>query len=207
MCLNPARAVQVGSLVVEAFGRLVFRHGHVHTDLHAGNVLVETSSLGRPTVVLLDHGATVQLDDALRREYCLLWAHLPRRMPGLFSAGNVAAMRASCERLGGEAWCRFHPLLFQGDAAAQWCSLAAVPRQEREALEAEVRAMGAQAGGVPAEYLRFMRALPPEVRDCHRPRPFVSSGSLSNSLPSGPSNPWHLVCGLTPLDRLTPHVT
>lgn len=158
---------------MEAFGRLVFRHGHVHTDLHAGNVLVDTTSPKRPTLWLLDHGATVQLDEALRREYCLLWAHLPRRLPGLLSAGNVAAMRASCERLGGEAWCRFHPLLFQGDAAAQWCSLMAVPRQQREALEAEVRAMGAQEGGVPAAYLSFMRALPPEVRERHRLRPSV----------------------------------
>jgi len=44
------------ALVARAFAEMTFRHGFVHADPHAGNLLVRRGGDGRAELVLLDHG-------------------------------------------------------------------------------------------------------------------------------------------------------
>ncbi|CAI5984847.1 unnamed protein product [Closterium sp. NIES-64] len=81
MGINPA---DVAKLISTAFAEMIFRHGFVHCDPHAANVLVRPKQGGRrmpggyvePEVVLLDHGLYRQLPDSLRLNYAHLWKAL-----------------------------------------------------------------------------------------------------------------------------------
>jgi aarF domain-containing kinase len=46
----------VATLVATAFSEMIFVHGFVHADPHAGNLLVRKGGDGKPQLVLLDHG-------------------------------------------------------------------------------------------------------------------------------------------------------
>lgn len=50
--LNPKIVAQN---LVEIFGQMIFKFGHIHCDAHPGNILVRKSA-GKPQIVLLDHG-------------------------------------------------------------------------------------------------------------------------------------------------------
>ncbi|KAL6782666.1 hypothetical protein ACKKBG_A07645 [Auxenochlorella protothecoides x Auxenochlorella symbiontica] len=68
----------VAERVSRTFNEMIFRHGDVHCDPHAANMLVRAAP-GAPggwQLVLLDHGLYRQLDDALRLEYAGLWQAL-----------------------------------------------------------------------------------------------------------------------------------
>ncbi|CAN4117987.1 unnamed protein product [Withania somnifera] len=74
----------VVKLVSETFAEMMFKHGFVHCDPHAANLLVRplpsgrTSTFGRrkPQLILLDHGLYKELDYNTRINYAALWKAL-----------------------------------------------------------------------------------------------------------------------------------
>ncbi|KAJ0661644.1 putative ABC-type Cd(2+) transporter [Helianthus annuus] len=74
----------IARLVSRTFAEMMFKHGFVHCDPHAANLLVRTmpsSKRGifgrrKPQLVLLDHGLYKQLDISTRTNYAALWKAL-----------------------------------------------------------------------------------------------------------------------------------
>lgn len=74
----------VAKLVSQAFAEMMFKHGFVHCDPHAANVLIRPLPSGsrsifgkkEPQLVLLDHGLYKELDDSIRINYASLWKGL-----------------------------------------------------------------------------------------------------------------------------------
>ncbi|OAY38421.1 hypothetical protein MANES_10G013300v8 [Manihot esculenta] len=75
---------EVAKLVSQAFAEMMFKHGFVHCDPHAANLLVrplpsgKRSLLGKrkPQLILLDHGLYKELDFNTRYNYASLWKAL-----------------------------------------------------------------------------------------------------------------------------------
>ncbi|GAB2299544.1 hypothetical protein Dimus_033610 [Dionaea muscipula] len=78
------RPSEVSNLVTEAFAEMIYKHGFVHCDPHAANLLVRPLpsskgnilGKGKPQLVLLDHGLYKELDFATRINYAALWKAL-----------------------------------------------------------------------------------------------------------------------------------
>lgn len=76
--------VDVSNLVNKAFAEMIFKHGFVHCDPHAANMMIRPLPqdsgkwLGRkrPQLILLDHGLYKELDYATRINYANLWKAL-----------------------------------------------------------------------------------------------------------------------------------
>ncbi|XAR71931.1 Cadmium-transporting ATPase [Bertholletia excelsa] len=74
----------VVKLVSQAFAEMMFKHGFVHCDPHAANLLVrplpcEKRSIfgkNKPQLILLDHGLYKELDLRTRANYAALWKAL-----------------------------------------------------------------------------------------------------------------------------------
>ncbi|XP_004240944.1 putative ABC1 protein At2g40090 [Solanum lycopersicum] len=74
----------VVKLVSETFAQMMFKHGFVHCDPHAANLLVRPLPSGRrsifgrrkPQLILLDHGLYKELDYNTRINYAALWKAL-----------------------------------------------------------------------------------------------------------------------------------
>nr|GFA28232.1 hypothetical protein [Tanacetum cinerariifolium] len=69
--------------VSRTFAEMMFKHGFVHCDPHAANLLVRTMPSKRgiygrrkPQLVLLDHGLYKVLDNSIRTNYAALWKAL-----------------------------------------------------------------------------------------------------------------------------------
>ncbi|OMO94990.1 hypothetical protein CCACVL1_05658 [Corchorus capsularis] len=75
---------EVARLVSQTFAEMMFKHGFVHCDPHAANLLVrplpsgKTSIFGKkkPQLILLDHGLYKELDFSTRFSYASLWRAL-----------------------------------------------------------------------------------------------------------------------------------
>ncbi|KAL0359181.1 UNVERIFIED_CONTAM: putative ABC1 protein [Sesamum angustifolium] len=90
--VNDCRAIEklgirpsdVSILLSQAFAEMMFKHGFVHCDPHAANVLVRPLPSGsrsifgkkKPQLVLLDHGLYKELDSSMRINYASLWKGL-----------------------------------------------------------------------------------------------------------------------------------
>ena len=97
------------------YNKMIFVHGVVHCDPHAGNLLVRPHPRrpGQPQVVLLDHGLYRDLDDAFRLAYCRLWKALVLR--------DLDAIRRECNQLGAQGM----PELFAAIVSARtWDQIA-----------------------------------------------------------------------------------
>lgn len=106
--VNDCRAIQklgiqpsdVSMLLSQAFAEMMFKHGFVHCDPHAANVLVRPLPSGsrsifgkrKPQLVLLDHGLYKDLDNSMRINYASLWKGL------VFSDAN--AIKENSAKLG-----------------------------------------------------------------------------------------------------------
>ncbi|KAJ9540697.1 hypothetical protein OSB04_027203 [Centaurea solstitialis] len=74
----------IATLVSKTFAEMMFKHGFVHCDPHAANLLIRTMPshkrgiFGRrkPQLVLLDHGLYKELDVSTRTNYAALWKAL-----------------------------------------------------------------------------------------------------------------------------------
>ncbi|THG20863.1 hypothetical protein TEA_024083 [Camellia sinensis var. sinensis] len=90
----------VTKLVSQVFAEMMFKHGFVHCDPHAANLLVrplpqgKRSILGKrkPQLVLLDHGLYKELDFPTRTNYAALWKAL------IFS--DACGIKENCVKLG-----------------------------------------------------------------------------------------------------------
>ncbi|XP_058207251.1 putative ABC1 protein At2g40090 [Rhododendron vialii] len=90
----------VAKLLSQAFAEMMFRHGFVHCDPHAANLLIrplpsgKRSILGKrkPQLVLLDHGLYKELDLPTRTNYAALWKAL------IFS--DARGIKENSEKLG-----------------------------------------------------------------------------------------------------------
>ncbi|EOA26863.1 hypothetical protein CARUB_v10022955mg [Capsella rubella] len=75
---------EVSKLVSQAFAEMMFKHGFVHCDPHAANLIVRPDPSGKrniygkrkPQLVLLDHGLYKELDFNTRFHYASLWKAL-----------------------------------------------------------------------------------------------------------------------------------
>ncbi|ERN09798.1 putative ABC1 protein At2g40090 isoform X1 [Amborella trichopoda] len=76
---------EVAKLVSQVFAEMIFKHGFVHCDPHAANMLVRPAPSGKrnilagkkkPQLVLLDHGLYKTLDFPTRSNYAALWKAL-----------------------------------------------------------------------------------------------------------------------------------
>uniref|UniRef100_J3LRU8 ABC1 atypical kinase-like domain-containing protein n=1 Tax=Oryza brachyantha TaxID=4533 RepID=J3LRU8_ORYBR len=78
------RPVDVSNLVSKAFSEMIFKHGFVHCDPHAANMMIrplpqdsrKTFGWRRPQLILLDHGLYKELDYTTRISYASLWKAL-----------------------------------------------------------------------------------------------------------------------------------
>ncbi|WJX38442.1 hypothetical protein P8452_26107 [Trifolium repens] len=78
------RPHELSVLVSQTFAEMMFKHGFVHCDPHAANMLVrplpssKASILGwrKPQLILLDHGLYRELDFNTRANYAALWMAL-----------------------------------------------------------------------------------------------------------------------------------
>ncbi|KAK2388031.1 protein ACTIVITY OF BC1 COMPLEX KINASE 8, chloroplastic [Trifolium repens] len=78
------RPHELSVLVSQTFAEMMFKHGFVHCDPHAANMLVrplpssKASILGwrKPQLILLDHGLYRELDFNTRANYAALWKAL-----------------------------------------------------------------------------------------------------------------------------------
>ncbi|KAF9585378.1 hypothetical protein BGW38_002635 [Lunasporangiospora selenospora] len=67
----------VRQTLLEVFAEMMYQHGVVHCDPHAGNILItKDEHTGRGRFVLLDHGLYRNLDETFRYNYCQLWRAL-----------------------------------------------------------------------------------------------------------------------------------
>ncbi|KAL5721058.1 hypothetical protein ACHQM5_013664 [Ranunculus cassubicifolius] len=75
---------EVAKLLSETFAEMTFKHGFVHCDPHAANMMVRPVPTSKwrifgnrePQLVLLDHGLYKELDEATRINYASLWKAL-----------------------------------------------------------------------------------------------------------------------------------
>ncbi|XP_028803763.1 putative ABC1 protein At2g40090 isoform X2 [Neltuma alba] len=75
---------EVSILVTQTFAEMMFKHGFVHCDPHAANLLVrplpssKMNIMGKrkPQLILLDHGLYKELDFHTRTNYASLWKAL-----------------------------------------------------------------------------------------------------------------------------------
>ncbi|KAG1337707.1 putative ABC1 protein [Cocos nucifera] len=74
----------VSKLVSQAFAEMTFKHGFVHCDPHAANMMVRPlpsskwNCFGKrkPQLILLDHGLYKELDFETKTNYAALWKAL-----------------------------------------------------------------------------------------------------------------------------------
>ncbi|KAG0308603.1 hypothetical protein BGZ98_007457 [Dissophora globulifera] len=67
----------VRTTLLEVFAEMVFQHGILHCDPHAGNILItKDEATGKGRFVLLDHGLYRTLDETFRYNYCQIWRAL-----------------------------------------------------------------------------------------------------------------------------------
>ncbi|KAL7229152.1 hypothetical protein ACSBR2_007784 [Camellia fascicularis] len=86
--------------VSQVFAEMMFKHGFVHCDPHAANLLVRPLPQGKrsifgkrkPQLVLLDHGLYKELDFPTRTNYAALWKAL------IFS--DARGIKENCVKLG-----------------------------------------------------------------------------------------------------------
>ncbi|KAJ8443901.1 LOW QUALITY PROTEIN: hypothetical protein Cgig2_032725 [Carnegiea gigantea] len=91
------RPYHVSKLVSEDFAEMIFKHGFVHCDPHAANLLgkepfrhnsdLPCGSAGtrRPQLVLLDHGLYKELDFSTRINYAALWKDVYALFAGILT--------------------------------------------------------------------------------------------------------------------------
>ncbi len=99
-------AAQVALSMAQVFSDQTFKHGFLHCDPHAGNILVRPhpADARRAQLVLLDHGLYRELDEKFRGDYARLWTSI------IFA--DEEGIRAAAETMGvGEDYALFACML------------------------------------------------------------------------------------------------
>ncbi|RLN98417.1 hypothetical protein BBJ28_00013772 [Nothophytophthora sp. Chile5] len=98
----------VARVLCEVFSEMVFCHGFVHCDPHAGNIFVrrnpDPTAKRKEQLVLLDHGLYRELDEEFRKTYCDLWRAMLLR--------DSALLEDCGKRLNVGDFAKYLPLLF-----------------------------------------------------------------------------------------------
>lgn len=99
---------EVARVLCEVFSEMVFCHGFVHCDPHAGNIFVrrnpDPQAKRKEQLVLLDHGLYRELDEDFRKTYCDLWRAMLMR--------DSALLEDCGARLKIGKYAKYLPLLF-----------------------------------------------------------------------------------------------
>ncbi|KAL1915446.1 uncharacterized protein VTP21DRAFT_6570 [Calcarisporiella thermophila] len=94
----------VASRLLEIFAEMIFVHGVLHADPHAGNAMVTLDPKSKkPLLVLLDHGFYKSLSKDFRLSYCQLWRAL------LFN--DQEGLKEAATRLGVSQYAEVFPLI------------------------------------------------------------------------------------------------
>ncbi|KAI9329584.1 ABC1 family-domain-containing protein [Zopfochytrium polystomum] len=142
----------VGTLVCDAFAEMIFCHGVVHCDPHAGNMLVVKSPADprKPQLVLLDHGMYRSLDNKFRVLYCKLWKAMVMNDSQLLT-------EVSMELGAGELGSIF-PVMFTGRTMNSNTRLGSeMTHAERTRLRASMRSFSAN------DFMSFLESLPRDM--------------------------------------------
>ncbi|CAG8642647.1 10846_t:CDS:2, partial [Cetraspora pellucida] len=95
----------VRTILLEVFAEMIFCHGVIHCDPHAGNALITISPItNKPQLVLLDHGLYRELSDEFRLIYCYLWKAL--------ILNDSESLKKVANSLGVPQYIQFLPLIF-----------------------------------------------------------------------------------------------
>lgn len=129
---------QVARALCEVFSEMVFCHGFVHCDPHAGNIFVRRNPDPRAKrneqLVLLDHGLYRELDGEFRKTYCDLWRAMLMR--------DSALLEDCGKRLNVGELAKYLPLLFTYRTINHRGRLdASMSESERNALSEDLKSM------------------------------------------------------------------
>lgn len=124
----------------EVFSEMIFLHGFVHCDPHAGNIFVranpDTSAPVKEQLVLLDHGLYRELDTEFRKTYCDLWRAVLMR--------DAKLLQDCGERLNVGEFATFLPLILTYRPISHKGRLdASMSTAEREKLKEQLKNMRA----------------------------------------------------------------
>lgn len=70
--------IEVARIIVKHLSDMIFVHGFVHMDPHAGNIFVRQNpnNKNKPQMVLIDHGMYTTITENSRLVICQLWKGL-----------------------------------------------------------------------------------------------------------------------------------
>lgn len=87
---NDLRVSDISTLLGDLYSEMIFVHGDVHCDPHAGNIMVRKSKNKKGVeLILLDHGLYIQMDNRVRLMYAKLWqSMLERDIEGIKTYGK-----------------------------------------------------------------------------------------------------------------------
>ncbi|KAG7669279.1 hypothetical protein Ndes2526B_g05579 [Nannochloris sp. 'desiccata'] len=153
---------QVALTLLDASAEMMCVHGFVHGDMHPGNVFVRALPRSgnplvrmlpwcrnaRPQIVFIDHGLYFELEDNLRRLYCMLWC--------AFVLNDSATATATAVQLAGPRAGRALPEILR---PRDWSKLAP---EERRRLRQEVGVTGIR------DMTRILNEAPRQLVDCLR---------------------------------------
>jgi hypothetical protein len=127
---------EVARVLCEVFSDMMFCHGFVHCDPHAGNIFVRRNPDPRvqrkEQIVLLDHGLYRELDDEFRKTYCDLWRAMLMR--------DNALLEDCGRRLNVGELAKYLPLLFTYRPISHKGRLdAAMSEPERQKLSEDLK--------------------------------------------------------------------
>lgn len=143
--VNP---VKVAKALVEVFAEMIFVHGFVHGDPHAGNILVSPEGQDGFSLVILDHGIYKTLDEAFRVDYCQLWKALI-----LLDSDKIQHLG---EQFGIGKYSRYLPLIFTGRTIDSKSILGTgMSAEEKKKLKQELVSLKME------DISSFMESLPP----------------------------------------------
>ncbi|CAD8131573.1 unnamed protein product [Paramecium pentaurelia] len=68
---------ECANILIDMFGQMIFKHGHVHCDAHPGNILIREQN-GKQQLVLLDHGFYTDIDQEMLQNFRCLWNNIAK---------------------------------------------------------------------------------------------------------------------------------
>ncbi|XP_010937009.1 uncharacterized protein [Elaeis guineensis] len=129
--INPKK---VAKALMEVFAEMIFVHGFLHGDPHPGNILVSPEGRHGFSLVLLDHGIYIELDERFRLDYCQLWKALI-----LLDSQKIQHLG---ERFGVGKYSKYFPVIFTGRTIDSKSALGTqMSNEEKKRLKQELRSL------------------------------------------------------------------
>ena len=162
-----ADAAWVANAILDAFSELLFVHGFVHCDPHAGNLMLRTTKKGgAPQLVILDWGMVRRLAPDFRRSYAELWC-------AILAQDNKAGLKAvRALGLAENEYDALSLMLVYRPASTTTALGARMDKEERAKIVAQYK------GVTPADINEFIQRLPRDFLFCGRNAQIVRSLNL-----------------------------